>query len=204
VVRVLVWHQSNLVSQALATVLANEDGSDVIAASGDFDSVIALATQEQPRVVVLDHASTSTVSIADACRELTRVLPGVRVLVLLDPPAGQRVGADLVKLAPAVGLMDTGSSSDELVRAIDELSQGKPVIDVNLAVAAIKADRNPLTEREREVLRLALQGAPVPDIANRLCLSIGTVRNYLSRITTKTGARTRIEAIRNAERAGWI
>jgi two-component system response regulator DesR len=204
VVRVLVWHQSNLVSQALATMLTGDDDFEAVAASGDFDSVIALAVQEKPQIVVLDHASASTAPIADACRQLTRTLPDVRVLVLLDPPGGQRVGADLVKLAPAVGLMDTDSSPAELVRAIRALLEGKPVIDVHLAVAAIKADRNPLTEREREVLRLALQGAPVPDIANRLCLSIGTVRNYLSRITTKTGARTRIEAIRNAERAGWI
>jgi two-component system response regulator DesR len=204
VFRVLVWHQSNLVCRALAAVLAPEDDFDVIAAAGHFDDVVALAVREAPQIAILDHASASKISIADACRQLARALPGVRVLVLLDPPAGQRVGADLVKLAPQVGLMDTGSSPDELVGAIRALLQGKPVVDVHLAVAAIKADRNPLTEREREVLRLAVEGTPVPDIANRLCLSIGTVRNYLSRITAKTGARTRIEAIRNAERAGWI
>lgn len=203
-VRILVWHQSNLVSHALATVLAREDDLDVVVASGDFDGVTALAVREAPQIAVVDHAIASTIPIVDACRQLTRAVPDLRVLVLLDPPAGQRVGADLVKLAPAIGLMDTGSSPAELVRAIRALLQGKPVLDVHLAVAAIKARRNPLTEREREVLRLALQGAPVPDIADRLCLSIGTVRNYLSRITAKTGARTRIEAIRNAERAGWI
>jgi two-component system response regulator DesR len=78
------------------------------------------------------------------------------------------------------------------------------VLDTEVAVAALTAGDNPLTDREREVLRLALDGAPAKEIAKNLYLSTGTVRNYLSRILDKTGARTRIEAIRIAQEAGWI
>jgi two-component system response regulator DesR len=81
---------------------------------------------------------------------------------------------------------------------------GKFVLDVEFAVAALNADRNPLTERERAILRLARKGEPAKEIAAKLYLSAGTVRNYLSRAMAKTGARTRIEAVRRAQDAGWI
>lgn len=77
-------------------------------------------------------------------------------------------------------------------------------MDVALAVAALAAKPNPLTPREFEVLRLAAAGATGPEIAARLRLSPGTVRNYLSKVISKTGARTRVDAVRIARDAGWI
>ncbi|GAB3979643.1 response regulator transcription factor [Plantactinospora veratri] len=76
-------------------------------------------------------------------------------------------------------------------------------MDADLVVAALSRD-NPLTEREVEVLEIAAEGWPVVEIASKLSLSAGTVRNHLSRIAGKTGARTRIEAIRIARERGWI
>jgi two-component system, NarL family, response regulator DesR len=73
-----------------------------------------------------------------------------------------------------------------------------------VAVAALTAAKNPLTPRERGILAIAAEGVPVKEIANRLHLAVGTVRNNLSRILTKTGARTRIEAVRIAQDAGWL
>jgi two-component system response regulator DesR len=78
------------------------------------------------------------------------------------------------------------------------------VIDGNLVVAALSAPRNPLTARERQVLRLLAAGATGPEIAKELALAPGTVRNYLSNVMTKTRARTRIEAIKIATKSGWI
>jgi two-component system response regulator DesR len=71
-------------------------------------------------------------------------------------------------------------------------------------VAALSTVDNPLSAREREVLGAVAHGAPLRDIAAQLFLSPGTVRNYLSRINVKLGARTRIEAIRVARESGWI
>jgi two-component system response regulator DesR len=84
------------------------------------------------------------------------------------------------------------------------LARGEPVLDVELAVAALTAKDNPLTDRELDVLRLARNGAPTKEIASNLYLSAGTVRNHLARIVLKTGARTRQDAIRIAQDAGWI
>jgi two-component system response regulator DesR len=71
-------------------------------------------------------------------------------------------------------------------------------------VASLERGRNPLTEREREVLRAAEDGATVADVARRLHLSEGTVRNHLSSAIGKTGARNRAEAARTARENGWL
>ncbi|WP_307848942.1 helix-turn-helix transcriptional regulator [Micromonospora sp. U56] len=78
------------------------------------------------------------------------------------------------------------------------------MLDPDLVVAALAVAGSPLTPREREVLDVAAEGHPVRDIAERLVLSAGTVRNHLSRIMAKTGARTRLEAVRIARESGWI
>lgn len=75
---------------------------------------------------------------------------------------------------------------------------------MEVAAAALSAQANPLTGRECEILRFVMTGATTLDVAESLGLSAGTVRNYLSQITVKTGARSRIEAIRIAQDAGWI
>jgi two-component system response regulator DesR len=203
-IRVLLWNRCNLVSKALASVLAQEDDLTVVAESCDAERVFELALRERPHVAVLDHALGSTSPLADVCVQLLCALPEIHILVLLDRLLGARIGADLAKLVPGVGLIETSCSPTELGQCIRRLTQGQPVLDIDLAVAALKADRNPLTDREREVLRLALNGDPISEIAATLFLSAGTVRNYLSHVMAKTGARTRIEAIRIAEKAGWI
>jgi two-component system response regulator DesR len=199
-----LWHESKLISKALATVLAQEDDLIVVAESGQARGLVELTLRVRPQVAVIDHALSDAIPLSDVCQELTSAMAELRVLVLLDRKACQRVGAGLLKLVPGVGLMDTNSAPADLIRSIRLLAQGQPVLDANLAVAAIKADQNPLTDREREVLRRTLRGEPIADIAAGLFLSTGTVRNYLARITAKTGGRNRIEAIRIAESAGWI
>jgi two-component system, NarL family, response regulator DesR len=126
------------------------------------------------------------------------------VLILLDRQSGAGVSRSLARLAPRVGFLGTETSPYDLVESVRQMARGEPVLDAEVAVAALTADENPLTDRECEVLRMALDGAPAKEIAQRLYLSAGTVRNYLSRILAKTGARSRIEAIRIAQDAGWI
>jgi two-component system response regulator DesR len=78
------------------------------------------------------------------------------------------------------------------------------VVDPSLAAAALAAGPDPLTDRERDVLREAADGSTVADIAGRLHLSESTVRNYLSAAITKTGTRNRIEAVGVARHNGWL
>lgn len=94
--------------------------------------------------------------------------------------------------------------SADLAQAIRRVAAGERVVDPDLAVAAIGARESPLTEREVEVLRLAGEGDELKEIAARLHLARGTVRNYLGAIVTKLDARNRLDAVRIATEAGWL
>jgi len=97
-----------------------------------------------------------------------------------------------------------GQPAEKLANAIREVSVGRRVIDGELALAAWDTEECPLTSRELEVLRMTESGADAVDIAARLFLSAGTVRNYLTTIVTKLNARNRVDAIRIARDAGWM
>jgi two-component system, NarL family, response regulator DesR len=203
-IRVLIGQRGRLLRESLVAVMSAADDVEVVAELSCSDDVLPAARQNRPHVVVLDHALPGTVTVADLSPVLCRALPGCRVLILLDRQSGPGVGRSLARLVPLVGFLGMETSPVDLIESLRQLARGEPVLDAEVAVAALTAGENPLTERECEVLRLAVDGTPVKEIAQKLYLSAGTVRNYLSRILTKTGARTRIEAIRIAQDAGWI
>ncbi|WP_339617471.1 response regulator transcription factor [uncultured Gilvimarinus sp.] len=103
------------------------------------------------------------------------------------------VGGFLLKDAP----------SDQLVDAIYRVKRGERVIASELALQAL-GDKDPLTDKERRALRLAHEGLSTAQIAQKLCLSDGTVRNYLSEAISKLGAGNRVEAARIARHKGWL
>ncbi|BFM19962.1 response regulator transcription factor [Gilvimarinus japonicus] len=103
------------------------------------------------------------------------------------------VGGFLLKDAP----------SDQLVDAIYRVQRGERVIASELALQAL-GDKDPLTDKERRALRLAHEGLSTAQIAQKLCLSDGTVRNYLSEAISKLGAGNRVEAARIARHKGWL
>lgn len=203
-IRVLLGQRGRLVREALSAVMASADDLEVVAELSRADEVLPTARRDHPHVAVLDVALPGPVTVADLCPTLCAALPACGVLILLDRQSGAGVGRSLARLAPRVGFLGAETSPKDLVESVRQLARGEPVLDAEVAVAALTADENPLTDRECEVLRMALDGAPAKEIAQRLYLSAGTVRNYLSRILAKTGARTRIEAIRIAQDAGWI
>lgn len=198
-IRVVLGHRGTLVRGALAAMLSRESDLDVMAELDCSDDVLN-AVRLRPHVVVLEPQLPGKVGIEDLCRKLV----GRGVLVLIDHEAIAATSLALVKQAPRIGLLATDATPDQMVQAVRDVAKGLPVVDVRLAVAALKAGDNPLTDRECEVLRQVTTGATAQEIARTLSLSAGTVRNYLSRILAKTGARSRIEAIRKAQDAGWI
>jgi len=134
--------------------------------------------------------------------ELRKRLPECQIVALtVKRPVGllKRLLA-----ADVSALIDKNAPAARLLHAIRGVAQGGTVIDANLVIAALSAGRNPLTPRELSVLRLAAEGLSGPEIAKQLSLSQGTVRNYLSNAMNKTGARTRIDAIRIATESGWL
>jgi two-component system response regulator DesR len=138
----------------------------------------------------------------EAAGRLRKARPGIKIVVLTTfgrPGYLRRAmesGADafLVKDAPAA----------QLAEAIRRVLRGERVIDPTLAAAALAEGANPLTSRERDVLASAADGSANTDIGQRLHLSEGTVRNYLSAAIQKTGARNRTEAVRIAMEKGWL
>ncbi len=198
-IRVVLGHRGTLVRGALAAVLSKESDFDVMAELDRSDDVLT-SVRLRPHVVVLDPQLPGKVGTEELCRKLT----GRGVLVLVDHEAIAATSMGLVKQAPRIGLIATDATTDQLDQAVRDVAKGLPVVDVRLAVAALRAGDNPLTDRECEVLRQVTTGATAQEVARTLSLSAGTVRNYLSRILAKTGARSRIEAVNKAQDAGWI
>ena len=201
-IRTLLAMHRGLLRGALRFVLSKQDDIDVIAERDNLDDVLASVRTERPDVTVLEFDVIGESGNATA-RDVQAKMPGCKVLVLVDPRRSSLAQAELAEGAPDVGFLAQTVSPDRLVDGIRRLAQDQPVLDADLVVAALRA-KGPLTARERRVLEVAAEGAPVKEIAARLELSPGTVRNHLSRIIAKTGARTRIDAIHIARERGWL
>lgn len=203
-IRILLGQRNALLCGALAAVLSDERDLPVVAELTSGDQVVAAVVAERPQVAVLDGELPGAVTIGELCRRLLRTVPDCHPLLLLDHRADAGLARSLAPLAPWLGLLATEADPAGLVAAVRQLAGGAPTLDPLLVSGGPGTDACPLTERESEVLRLTAQGAPPKEIARRLGLHPGTVRNYLSRSVAKTGARTRLEAVRTAREAGWL
>ncbi|MEU7619259.1 response regulator transcription factor [Micromonospora rifamycinica] len=126
------------------------------------------------------------------------------LLVLVEQRRAGRLGPLLAEHGHRIGFLSREVPPGRIVDGVRQLAEGRVVLDPDLVVAALEVAASPLTNREREVLDVVAEGHPVQEIAERLVLSAGTVRNHLSRIMAKTGARTRWEAVRIARESGWL
>jgi two-component system response regulator DesR len=200
-IRVLLAEDQTLVRGALRALLDLEEDIEVVAEVGRGDQVLAAAREHRPDVALLDIEMPGRDGI-EAARELAAALPQVRAVVLttFGRPGFLRRAMEV----GAAGFLVKDSPVAELARAIRAVVAGERVIDRDLAAAALALGATPLSAREADVLRAAADGATVADIAGRLFLSEGTVRNYLSSAIGKTGARTRVEAARVAQEKGWL
>ncbi|WP_329009830.1 response regulator transcription factor [Micromonospora rifamycinica] len=126
------------------------------------------------------------------------------LLVLVEQRRAGRLGPLLAEHGHRIGFLSREVPPGRIVDGVRQLAEGRVVLDPDLVVAALEVADSPLTNREREVLDVVAEGHPVQEIAERLVLSAGTVRNHLSRIMAKTGARTRWEAVRIARESGWL
>ncbi|GAA2435045.1 response regulator transcription factor [Actinomadura vinacea] len=200
-IKVLVAEDMHLVRGALIALLEREDDLAVVAEVGDGAGVVPAARVHRPDVAVLDIGMPGVDGLEAAAR-IAAELPGCRVLMVTGaatPAALRRALA-----AGAAGFMVKDAPPRELADAIRRVAAGEQVIDQALAVRALTAPENPLTDREVDVLRMAASGAEPAEIAATLHLSRGTVRNYLGVIVGKLGARNRLDAVRIAAEAGWL
>lgn len=200
-IRLLLADDQALVRGAIASLLDLEPDLEVVAEVGRGDEVVEAARRHRPDVALLDVEMPGLDGIA-ATRALRGALPGCRVLVVttFGRPGYLRRALE----AGASGFVVKDTPARQLADAVRRVHAGLRVVDPALAAESLAAGGSPLTEREGEVLRAAREGATVADLAAALHLSEGTVRNHLSSAIGKTGARTRAEAVRLAEEAGWL
>ena len=200
-IRLLVADDQELIRSALVRLLDMEEDFSVVASVGRGDEVVSAARAMQPDIALLDVEMPGIDGLAAAAL-LTEQVPSCRSLILttFGRPGYLRRAMD----SGAVGFVVKDMPVDELAAAIRRVAAGERVIDPALAAATIAYGTSPLTPRERDVLVAARSSATVAEIATRLFLSEGTVRNYLSAAISKAGAKNRIEAIRTAEAKGWI
>jgi two-component system response regulator DesR len=199
-VRVLLAEDQAMVRGAIAALLALED-IEIVAEASRGDEVVALALESGPEVALLDVEMPGGDGL-DAAAALREKLPSCRVIILTT--FGRAGYLKRAMENGAAGFLLKDAPSSELAKAIHRVMRGERVVDPDLAAQALSAGDNPLTEREREVLTASEGGATIEDVAARLYLSEGTVRNYLSSAIKKLETRNRVEAARLAQRRGWL
>ncbi len=200
-VRVLLAEDQAMVRGALSALLSLEDDIEIVAEASRGDEVLAAALDTLPDVALLDIEMPGGDGL-EAAAILHERLPSCLVVILTT--FGRSGYLRRAMQSGAVGFLLKDAPASELAEAIRRAMKGERVVDPALAAAALSEGDNPLTEREREVLVASEGGATIEDIAARLYLSQGTVRNYLSTAIKKLGARNRVEAARLAERKGWL
>ncbi len=206
-IRVLVVHDTRLLRLALAALLGRE--SDLQVATTSWGDAGSAARSLRPHVCVVDVECPGSTALASE-PDLTEVFPAsatttsrlsrLLVLATASKPGLLRRASQ----ARALGYVNKDGSSEGLLRAIRIVAAGKRFVDSSLGFGFLQAAEMPLTPREFSVLSLAAEGSSVTEIARRLHLSDGTVRNYMSAINRKTGARNRVDAIRISQGAGWL
>ena len=200
-ISILLAEDTAILRDTLVAVLDLEDDMKVVAQVAHGDQILPAARRWQPEVAILDIDLPGQDGLT-AAGQLAADLPqcGVLILTAHAQPANLRTAL----AANVAGFLAKDTPAADLIRAVRDIAGGARVIDPAVALAALDARPSPLTPRETDVLRLQAEGLDPREIAARLFLSHGTVRNYLASATDKLGARNRIHAIRIATENEWL
>lgn len=199
-IRVLIAEDQGMVLGALAALLELETDIEVVGQARDGREALDLAGTLQPDVVLTDIEMPRMTGL-ELAAELKRRNSPARVVILTTFARSGYLRRALD--AGAAGYLLKDAPAERLAEAVRRVHAGLRSIDPELAAAAWD-EADPLTDRERQVLRLAAEGHPSARIASELHLSEGTVRNYLSEAISKLGAENRVEAARVARQKGWL
>jgi len=186
---------------ALAALLDLEPDMQVVGAASDGAEAVRVVTETRPDVCLMDIQMPGMDGI-EATRAVRAASPDTRVLIVTTfaRPGYLRAALD----AGAAGFVVKDAPVDELADAVRRIHAGLRVVDPALAEASLFEGANPLSDRERQILRLAADGRSAAAIAAEVFLSAGTVRNNLSAAIGKVGASNRASAVRIAQDNGWI
>lgn len=197
---IVIAEDQNMLRGALSALLALEDDFEVIAQAQDGEEALSLVLETQPDILLTDieMPKMSGIELAETLQD--KSLKTKIIVLTTFARAGYMKRA---MEAGAKGYLLKDAPSDELAMAIRRVAQGRKVVDPELVVDAFD-QVDPLTDKERKVLKLASDGLSTEKIAAAMFLSAGTVRNYLSNASSKLGAENRIEAARIARAKGWL
>jgi len=199
-IRVIIAEDQSMVRGALAALLETESDIEVVGQARDGKEALKLTLQSKPDLLLTDIEMPEMTGL-ELATELKQRGSSARIIILTTFARPGYLRRAMQSGASGYLLKDSPASA--LADAVRRVHSGGRVIAPELAVEAW-SEEDPLSDRERQVLRMAAEGSSSGDIAARLHLSEGTVRNYLSEAISKLGAANRIEAARIARMKGWL
>lgn len=200
-IRLVIVDDQAMLRGALSALLELEDDMQVVGTAGDGEEAVSVVTQTAPDVCLMDIQMPGVDGI-EATRSVLAASPATRVLIVTTfaRPGYLRAALD----AGASGFVVKDAPAEQLADAVRRVHSGLRVVDPTLAEASLFEGANPLSDRERQVLRLAADGRSAAAIASEMFLSAGTVRNNLSSAIGKIGVSNRAQAVRIAQDKGWV
>ncbi|MGB0835905.1 MAG: response regulator transcription factor [Psychrobium sp.] len=199
-IKILIAEDQSMVLGALSALLEMEDDLTVVASAENGVQALALAQQHEVDVVLTDIEMPQMTGI-ELAQELHRTKHNAKVMILTTFTRSGYLRRAMD--AGVKGYLLKDAPSDSLAQAVRQIHAGKVIVAPELITSAW-GEVDPLTDKERKVLRLALDGKTTEQISKEIFLSQGTVRNYLSEASSKLGAANRIEAARIAKQKGWL
>ncbi len=212
-IRILIADDHPLVREALSRVFSNQKDMEVVGEAGDGEEAIELASQLKPDVLVMD-IMMPRIDGLEASRRIKRMAPNTAILILTAYDDDSYVLGLLE--AGAAGYLMKSVRGQDLVEAVRSIRSGESVLHPKIiekllrraVTRSVKVEeekvKEPLTTREREMLRLVAAGMSNKEIADKLCLSLRTVKAHLSNIFSKMGVASRSEALVKALKVGLI
>lgn len=200
-ISVVLADDQALVRGAIAALLELEGDIEVVAQASNGRELLDAVQTHHPQVAVVDIEMPNLDGIA-ATKAITETAADTKTLILTT--FGRPGYLKRALSAGAKGFMVKETPAEELAAAVRTIAAGGTAVDQKLATESLFEGDNPLTEREMEVLKIAEKGLKVQEIAARVHLSPGTVRNYLSSAISKTHADTSAGAARKARELGWL
>lgn len=191
----------SMLNTALSQLLNLEDNLEVLGSATNGKHALAEIQRLQPDVAILDieMPMMSGLEVAEVLHD-KQLATKVIILTTL----AQKTYFEKAVEVEVAGYLLKDSPSDDLIETINKVMMGRTVYDPELVVTALSSNKNPLSEREMSVLKAAVSGDATKVMAQKLFLSEGTVRNYLSAIFSKLGVHNRLEAIEVAKKNKWI
>lgn len=197
-IKIVIAEDQRMLLGALGSLLNLEEDMEVVGQASNGEDVLTLVKKLQPDICIMDIEMPGKSGL-EAAEELKG--ENCRVMILTT---FARSGYFQRALKAGVrGYLLKDSPSEELANSIRSVMAGRRVFAPEL-MDDVYSEENPLTEREMDVLGLVADGKNTKEIANQLCITIGTVRNYISTIMDKLGVSNRIEAITHSKEKGWF